>query len=89
MTPKIEAQAVGPGRVEVTMVLDAEAAQDFAIGFSGPKINGTEHEREILDAVDEAYEWEMAEIESKALREAKRRAGEALERERPPRFYRE
>ena len=75
----VEAEAVGPGRVEITITLDADDAQDFAVGFSGPKISGTEHEEQILDAVDEAYEWELAHHESIELHRAEMRAERALE----------
>ena len=85
----VDAKAVNPGRVEITITLDADDAQDFAVGFEGPKISGTEHEEEILDAVEEAYEWELAHAKSSTLAEAERRAEKHFEREHSPSFYRE
>lgn len=85
----VEAQATGPARVEVTITLDAEDAQNWVLDLDDSPIESEIAKEIVLDAVDEAYEWELAEAESEALRKIERRKEIAAERERPAHFYRE
>ena len=71
----MKAEATGPNEVTLTFVVDAETAQDFAIGFD----QLPHDEAVILDACEEAWEWQLAEAESKHLAELERRADRAHE----------
>lgn len=71
----MEAEATGPNEVTVTFTLTAKEAENLGVGFKAPNVDTDA----VLDAAEDAREWELEKHKSEARRKQEQRAERAQE----------